>query len=150
MIVSSMYSHMKQACIVRGMQPPQFTRKELFDWCNSNKLFHILYDKWVKGGCVTDYIPSVDRIDDYKTYTFDNMQLMTFKENRHKAYKDKREGRNNKISKAVAQLTMNDTVYKMYHSTEEASRQTGIARNGISRCCNNKSKTAGGYKWKFI
>ena len=150
MLISSMYSHMKQACVKRSMEQPSFTRKELFKWCNKQNKFHDLYAKWVEGGCKTDDIPSIDRIDDYKTYTFDNIQLMTFKENREKMYKDKRDGKNTKVSKAVQQLSTTGKVIAVYHSTGTASRATGIARNGISRCCNGRSKTAGGYRWKFL
>lgn len=38
----------------------------------------------------------------------------------------------------------------IYYSTQEASRQTGINNTGISKVCNGKRKTAGGYHWKFI
>lgn len=38
----------------------------------------------------------------------------------------------------------------VYHSTQEASRQTGINNTGISKVCNGKRQTAGGYHWKFI
>ena len=31
----------------------------------------------------------------------------------------------------------------------EASNETGISRDSIGCCCNGKSKTAGGYIWKF-
>ena len=38
---------------------------------------------------------------------------------------------------------------KLYSSMNEASRQTGINISGISRCCQNKQKTAGGKHWMF-
>jgi len=31
----------------------------------------------------------------------------------------------------------------------EADENTGVNFKHISLCCNNKRKTAGGYKWKF-
>lgn len=37
----------------------------------------------------------------------------------------------------------------IYDSTCEASRQTGIPQGNISRCCNGKHKTVGGFHWKY-
>lgn len=36
-----------------------------------------------------------------------------------------------------------------YYSMKEASRVTGINYNGISQCCLNKQKSAGGFIWKL-
>lgn len=30
-----------------------------------------------------------------------------------------------------------------------ASKETGIDRSSIRKCCNNQLKTSGGYKWSF-
>lgn len=38
----------------------------------------------------------------------------------------------------------------IYKSINEAERQTGLNRQNISKCCNGKRKTTGGYHWKFI
>lgn len=39
----------------------------------------------------------------------------------------------------------------VYPSMGEASRRTGIARQSISSCCNDKLKSAGGYHWaRFV
>lgn len=39
---------------------------------------------------------------------------------------------------------------KVYKSTREAERQTGIFQPSISLCCNGKRKTAGKFHWKFV
>ena len=39
---------------------------------------------------------------------------------------------------------------KIYESTREAERQTGVGHANISQVCNGKRKTAGGYHWKFV
>lgn len=54
-----------------------------------------------------------------------------------------------RISKPIIQLTLNDEFIKEFSSMHEAEKQTGIKHSGISMCCNNKLKTAGGYKWMF-
>ena len=37
-----------------------------------------------------------------------------------------------------------------YSSIREASEQTGVCQSSISRCCNGKRKTAGGFHWEFV
>lgn len=38
----------------------------------------------------------------------------------------------------------------IYESLSEAARQTGICLSSISKCCNGKRKTAGGFHWEFV
>ena len=38
----------------------------------------------------------------------------------------------------------------VYRNQKEASRQTGIDRSDIGKCCNGKKNTAGGYHWEAI
>ena len=40
--------------------------------------------------------PSIDRKDDYKPYTFDNIQLTTWQQNKAKGHEDCKNGINNK------------------------------------------------------
>lgn len=55
-----------------------------------------------------------------------------------------------KSSKKVLQYDINGAYINEYKSISEASKEVGL-KNGshIGSCCNNKRKTAGGYKWKF-
>ena len=39
---------------------------------------------------------------------------------------------------------------KIYGSTMEAERKMGIAHESISKCCNGKRKSAGGYHWEYV
>lgn len=50
-------------------------------------------------------------------------------------------------SKAVLQYTKEMVFVAEYPSQKEASRQTGICLASINDCCNNRIKTAGGYRW---
>ena len=61
--------------------------------------------------------------------------------------------RNQKIkvnrSFPVAQLDLDGSVVNMFFGISEAQRQTGIDRPNICKCLKGKTKTAGGYKWKY-
>ena len=49
-------------------------------------------------------------------------------------------------SKAVLCIEMN----KIFGSAMEAERETRIAHENISKCCNGKRKSAGGYHWRYV
>jgi len=52
------------------------------------------------------------------------------------------------FSKRVLQIK-NSKVVAEYSGTMEAERHTGICHENISSCCCGKTKTAGGYQWKY-
>lgn len=53
------------------------------------------------------------------------------------------------VNRQVAQLTRKGELVKIWDSQKEASEVTGICQQNISKCCNGKLKTAGGYRWSF-
>lgn len=56
--------------------------------------------------------------------------------------------RSKECSKPVIQI-LGGIFINEYPSMISAERATGIKAGGISKCCNGKSKTAGGYQWKL-
>lgn len=52
--------------------------------------------------------------------------------------------------KLVAQYDKNNTFIKIYTSAKEASDITGIGVGSIRHCCNGRSKSAGGYIFKYL
>ena len=42
-----------------------------------------------------------------------------------------------------------DTFVRGYGSMADATQDTGVAKSGISRCCEGKRKTAGGFVWRM-
>ena len=42
-----------------------------------------------------------------------------------------------------------EELQQYFTSAGEASRQTGADQSGITKCCKNKQKTAGGYHWRY-
>jgi len=51
--------------------------------------------------------------------------------------------------RSVSQIDLDDKPIKKFISIRQASKTTGIGYDGIIACCNNRSKTSGGYKWKY-
>ena len=54
-----------------------------------------------------------------------------------------------KCEKSVNQYDLKMNFIKKWRSISEAKRQLKIKDSNIIRVCNNKSKTAGGYIWKY-
>ena len=52
--------------------------------------------------------------------------------------------------KPVTQLSLDGDIIKEWGSLKEVSEYLLINRNTIRMVCQNKRKTAGGYKWKFV
>jgi len=132
----------------RKHQKPEYTLKELRAWL-SNTNFDKLHDEWVASDYERDMTPSCDRLDDYKHYTLDNLQVVTLGYNVDKAHADRRNGINNKVNVAVEQLDTDNTIINTFYSMTEASRCTEAHQSNIFKCCNGIRKTAGGYAWKY-
>jgi len=130
---------------------PSYTKGELAGWMYKNG-FQLLYDEWVIKNYKKEYKPSVDRKDDFKPYSINNIILGTWADNANKQYEDIRNARGTSglMCKGVHQYTVAGVYVAMYVSQSEAYRQTGVNNKSISACCNNKALTAGGYKWETV
>lgn len=150
-LVGRMYSGQKSNYKSKGYIPVSYTKQELYDWIILQSNFNKLYNQWVDSGFKKLLIPSVDRIDDYKGYSLENIQLMTWGDNKRKGEKDRVNGINNKASKSVSQYDINNKKIKSFHSMSEAERITGVSSKRISEACDitKINKTAGGYIWKL-
>lgn len=54
-----------------------------------------------------------------------------------------------RLSKPVKQLDLNNNFIRMWKSTIDVKRNTGIDNTSISRVCNGKQNHAGNFKWEY-
>lgn len=148
-LITRIYSDQKKSAYNRNYAPPTYSKEMLREWLLTNLLFNQLYNNWILSNFNRWLTPSCDRKNDYKSYTLDNLQLVTWKENNDKSHKDRKEGRNNKMSKSILQYDINENFIKEYYSTMSIERDLGIYHGHISNVCKGKNKTAGGYIWKY-
>lgn len=154
-VVSTIYGDQKSNSLIRGHKPPTYTKDELNSWLLNDWLFDLLYTNWCNCGYLKDMKPSVDRLDDSKGYSFDNIQIMTWKENQLKCNYQvrnnikKHSGLLNGGHKAVSQYTLDGIFIKDFISASEASRQTNSNRRSLSACCGGNAKSCNGFVWKF-
>ncbi len=129
---------------------PDYTKQELIDWCLGQPLYHELHEAWAASGYSSSLAPSCDRKNNYKPYTLDNLQLVTWGENNQSGYADRKSGKY--IARnitPVSQYTKEGVFVKHFVSAAEAARQTSTSGSDVTQCCKNKLKSAGGFTWKY-
>lgn len=143
---------------------PAYSKEELYTWLMSNPEFHLLYENWEESGYLSEFKPSVDRKNDLISYRFDNLQVITWAENKQKNYDSRIDSSNPKVNLAVDMLTMEGTFIKRFPSIQEASRycgkgntgliQSAIVQRKVTTVRNGKvyeacRQSAYGYKWRY-
>lgn len=149
-LLSQIYQNQKKNSKRRGHKQPLYTKQELKEWLFSQSNFNKLYNDW-KESDFNRNPPSIDRLNDNKGYSFDNIRLVSWRDNENKANIDRLNGINasERICIKVLQYTKNNIFICGYVSQKEAERQTGVHQGSISSCCLRKIPSAGGYVWKI-
>lgn len=133
----------------RGHQPPTYSKAELFEWVTSQHHFSDLYENWKKSGYEKDLIPSIDRLDDFKGYSFDNIRLVTWKDNRMKSTCQHKNGVGifEKFCNAVVQISMDGEYIHEYASCHQAAQVIGTSDANIGGAAMGRQATAAGFQW---
>lgn len=151
------YSRIKRDNLNKFGLELSFSKEEFKKWAfeDNEQVFNDLFKRYIESDFNKHNNPSVDRIDDYDSYRFSNMQLISWQEN------DKlgSQSLKNRIScsemslkynsKRVMQYTLNGDYVSEYPSAREAARKNGICSSSISKVCRNVQKTCGGYIWRY-
>jgi hypothetical protein len=144
-----LFNDQKKNCRARGHNAPSYTKDEFVSYLLQSDNYCKLHTEWILSDYEKDLSPSCDRIDENKTYSFDNIQLCTWKENNERGYANRKVGHNNKQSRLVGKV-INGEVIETYHSVNEAGRDNNISAGHISEVAYGKRKQVGGYKWVFL
>ena len=148
-VINQMYSSSISRTKKKGFTPVSFTKEELEKWVYSRKEFHILYDEWVLEDYPTALKPSLDRLDDYKGYSLDNIRIVTANTNVKRYYSDAINGINTKSAKPVEQYSLDGEYIKTFHSLSSAARSVNGIPSNINQVINGTYAQAYGYKWKL-
>lgn len=148
-VVSSIYKSQLASSRNRGYVSPEYTKEELKCYVLNHPDFDKLYNNWVNSGYNRWLKPSIDRLDDYKPYSMDNIRLVTWRENNERSHSDRRNGINNKMSKAILQYDLEGNFIKEHYSMNQAARDMNTVTTSIFNACNGYSKTSCGFIWKY-
>lgn len=139
-VLNTIYRNQKTKQKRKGIKV-NYTYEEFKNRYLKDKKYLELYNNWVKSGYLSDYKPSFDRIDNTKDYSFNNLQIITWKENNLKGRTE--------CYKKVNMYDLNDNYIKTYNSIIEASLDNNLYHSNITACCKGKLHKTGGYKWKY-
>jgi hypothetical protein len=131
----------------RGQSKPNYTLVGFRVWALNIPEFHILFKQWEDSGYLTDLVPSFDRVNPSLSYTFDNLQVVTWKENNEKGKQEKRTV--GKLGMKIICTEIQTGKETIYLSQREASRKTGVNVSSISQCLNGKQKKTRKYLWNY-
>ena len=101
--------------------------------------------QWEESNYCPSKKPSFDRLNPLCGYSFENIQLKTWGENRKKADWEK----SFLYTTAVDMFDVNGKKIRTFESVKEASSLTGFLPSLIIQCCQNRIKTAKGYVFKY-
>lgn len=147
-VIRVIYKTQNSSSKKRGHEKPDYSKNQLAEWLYSNG-FKVLYDGWVSSGYVKSKKPSVDRIDDLKGYSIDNIRLVTWNDNFKSAVSDKMNGKGSQGSqcKPVGKLDSNLELISAYVSYWSAVRECGYS---IEHQIKNRVKCRNGFYWEYI
>jgi len=79
-VITRLFIQHKSVSKKRGNKPPRYSKDELKEWLYKNG-FYAMWCQWVNSGYDKYMKPSVDRLNDYKGYSLDRIQLVTWEFN---------------------------------------------------------------------
>ena len=163
-VASIMYSSQLLASKQRGHDAPSYTREEFKEWALAHPEFKRLYELWKSSGYLVELKPSFDRLNEHIGYSFENLQCITYKENKNLHYARTKSGETTKRCFAVDQFDMHGNFIQRFHSINAAVRAVN-GRNAdlwkvlTKYVCKQKRpdgsiyeytiKSHRGFKWEF-
>lgn len=133
----------------RRHAPPQYTKEELYEWMTTQTEFSTLYQEWVDSEFTSDFRPSCDRLDNTIGYTFDNIELVPFKVNKERAYRDTKAGLIGTGKKVYKYAPTGEFMSEFVSSVEAASSIAGADHRNIATACRGAIPSAYSFLWSY-
>lgn len=145
-VIRIIYKTQKASSKKRGHNPPSYTKDQLSQFMLSNG-YDDLYSAWTCSGYENKLKPSIDRIDNFKGYSLDNIKLITWGDNRLHQKNDilNGVGTGGKRCSEVVREDSNGNK-EVYHSMAHAERENGLC-SGVVSSAIKRGGLGGGYSW---
>lgn len=147
-VIRVLYKTMKRHQELRGHGELPFTKKGFKGWALDND-YQELYTTWKNKGYLKEDKPSVDRLDDFKGYSFTNMRLVTWVENKQHQASDilTGEGTSGTRCHKLQKLDNKGCILDTYTSYQEVRRLEGYC---VHYALKNNLKCKKGFYWKEL
>ena len=154
-IATTIWHHMKRNISVRDHEKISFSKIELLNWMKNQKNFEKIITKWRESNYEIMLKPSVDRKDNSRSYIFENMQLVTWKENLENSHRDVRKNtlKNSGLLHQHNPCVMYSSDGKKigeFISISDAAREINTTANVISSCCLKKRISHKGFLFCYL
>ena len=150
-LIQKIYRNQISSSEKRGHGVIGYSREQLSCWLMENDNFHKLFDEWADSGFVKDKTPSIDRIDNAIGYSFDNIQLMTWHENKEKGHTDSMTERlSTGMPKRPVVIFKEGDFLSVAISVREAERLTGVSNGNIPRMIKEDGVSKKGFSFKYV
>lgn len=146
-VIRVIYKTQKRHQKLRGHGEIAYTKKQLEDWLYENG-FSEKYQEWKNSGFDKNKKPSIDRINDNFGYSFENIRLVTWLENKLHQYEDIMTGvgTSGKRCKPLLKLDEKLSVVCEYVSYNSAARDMGYS---LEYQIKNGTNCRSGFFWKY-
>tara|TARA_R110002126_G_scaffold144897_3_gene290927 strand:- start:947 stop:1435 length:489 start_codon:yes stop_codon:yes gene_type:complete len=134
---STIYKTQRKGSIKRGHEPPGYTLGELREWLRLQPNFDKLLIRWQETQDKWDR-PSIDRLDSSRGYTFDNIQVLSFRDHMDKDCP----------KRPINQYDIDMNLIKEWPSGLAATRAGYNGATGVANF-NKYCKTSGGFIWRW-
>ena len=142
-IIRRLYNKKLLQQVNKNNLPIPYTKEEFVELIENQPLFKELYEEYKYNDYIAELKPNYYLIDKQTDYTLENIQICTSKEANEKYQKINIGG------KTTIQFTLCEEPIQVFESTQEVTRQIGIADSGVCNSC-NYNKKAGGYNFKYL
>lgn len=144
-ILTNIYHKQIERCNKKNLPLPEYSLIELHEMFLKNSLYLELYDKWIMSGRQYYDKPSIDRKDPDKGYAKDNIQIMTWGENREKGDFENAV----RFTTAIEMFDRDSNKIREFESIKEAVKETGLHQGLIVMVCQGKRNHTGGYIFRY-
>ena len=129
---------------------PTYSKEELYDWLLKQPNFNQLFEQWVGSNYDRQLVPSCDRVRDEFGYSFGNIELKTYRDNRGKYGSQKINGNaHNNDCKAIYQYDMSGMFIAEFYSIAQAVRELRVISNAVSKVCKYTLQQHHGWVFRY-
>ena len=144
-VLTNCYNKQVERCKKYGRPLPDYTLFEFQERFLQDDKFLSIFEKWKDSGFEKSKKPSFDRIDATRSYTFCNICVMTWAENRVKGDAEK----SSIYTTPVLMYSLDGKLLKEFESTKDAVASTGFSQSLITGCCRGKYKQTHGVTFRY-